>query len=374
MNRIHSLDYLKLVLAILVAFGHTYWLQTNMNAAIFVFGNGLLRVMVPVFCIVAGYFFYSAAARGAGMKWLTRVLGLYLFWMLIYVPFWLNEAYDLASLIKTLVLGYFHLWFMAGILAAGFLILALRKLTRLIAPGLEIPVLVTAAMLCAIAGVAMQYGNLAGIADIGVRKYQNGLFMCFPYVTLGYLYARRVARRGAAEALPARPAVLIALGLGALGLMVEAWLVQARWGDQVMLEIPVSGYLAAPALFLATLGTPIPAPPIRLDPISAAIYFMHVLALNLAHAAGVTHLAGLMLFGVGGPTAVAILMGRFALPGLKRPAREADAKATAPGEGARAAKGLTGRPHKARISKAKISKAEIAQPEIGQPEIGKSGA
>lgn len=313
----------------LVAFGHTYWLQTNMNAALFVFGNGLLRVMVPVFCIVAGFFLYSATARGAGMRWLNRVLGLYMFWMLIYVPFWLNEVHGLISLFKTLLLGFFHLWFMAGILAAGFLILALRRITHILAFRLEIPVLIAAAAICACAGIAMQYSNLAGLADIGVRKYENGLFMCFPFVTMGYLYGRRMSLRGAA-ALPARRGVLIALGLGMLGLMLEAWLVQARWGDEVMLDIPITSYLAAPALFLATMGTEMPSPPIRLDPISAAIYFMHVLALNLAYATGITHLSGLMLFAVAGPAAIAILMGRFALPGLRKPERDRNVGATAP--------------------------------------------
>lgn len=212
-HRIHSLDYLKLALAVLVAFGHTYWLQSHMNAVVFVLGNGLLRVMVPVFCIVAGFFLYSATARGAGVRWLIRVLGLYSFWMLIYVPFWLSEVHDLISLFKTLLLGYFHLWFMAGILAAGFLILALRRITHLLAFGLEIPVLITAAIICACAGIILQYINLSGLAEIGVRKYENGLLMCFPFVTLGYLYGRRMSLRGP-EAQPPRRNMLIALGLG----------------------------------------------------------------------------------------------------------------------------------------------------------------
>ena len=322
MYRIHSLDYLKLVLAVLVAFGHTYWLQSHNNAVTFAVGNGLLRVMVPVFCIVAGYFLHSAAMRGAGVRWLNRVLGLYMFWMLIYVPFWLNEVHGLTSLIKTLLLGYFHLWFMAGILIAGFLLLLLRRLSHLVAYRFEFPVLVAAAAICAVAGIILEYINISGMADIGVRKYENGLFMCFPFVTLGYLYGRSVALRGAASAMPSRRLVLTALALGMAGLVAEATLVRILWGYQIMLDIPVTSYLAAPALFLATLGTEMPPAPVRLDPISAAIYFMHVLMLNLAHAAGINNLAGLMLFAVGGPTLIAAMMGRFALPGLKRGGQE----------------------------------------------------
>lgn len=319
LHRIHSLDYLKLGLAVLVAFAHTYWLQTNMTPRLFLIGNGLMRVMVPVFCIVAGYFLYSAVARGKGVKWLWRVLALYLFWMAVYFPFWLNEIHGLVSLVKELLWGYFHLWFMAGILVAGALLLILRALGRVLAPAYEYRILLGAALVCAVIGVTLQYMALSGVAQIGVKKFSNGLFMCFPFVTIGYLCGRRVARLGTLG-LPPRWLVL-SLTIGGLGLlMIEAWLVQARWTDDVMLDIPASSYIAAPALFIATLGTRLPAPPIRLDPISAGIYFMHVLALHLAHALGFTHLMDLMLFAVGLPTLVALLLQRLPIPGFGKPA------------------------------------------------------
>lgn len=303
----------------LVAFAHTYWLQTNMTPRLFLIGNGLMRVMVPVFCIVAGYFLYSAVARGKGVKWLWRVLALYLFWMAVYFPFWLNEIHGLASLVKELLWGYFHLWFMAGILVAGAVVLLLRGFARRVAPAYEYRILLGAALVCAVIGVTLQYMALSGVAQIGVKKFSNGLFMCFPFVTIGYLCGRRVARLGTLG-LPPRWLVLL-LTIGGLGLlMIEAWLVQARWSDDVMLDIPASSYIAAPALFIATLGTPLPAPPVRLDPISAGIYFMHVLALHLAHALGFTHLMDLMLFAVGLPTLVALLLQRLPIPGFGKPA------------------------------------------------------
>ena len=97
MRRIYSLDYLKLALAVLVAFGHTYWLQSHPTPLAAMMGNGLMRIIVPLFCIVSGYFFHTAVARGDGMKWLRRVLGLYLIWMAVYLPFWLGQVHDLLS-------------------------------------------------------------------------------------------------------------------------------------------------------------------------------------------------------------------------------------------------------------------------------------
>lgn len=321
MHRIHSLDYLKLSLAVLVAFAHTYWLQSHMTVRIFMIGNGLMRVMVPVFCIVAGYFLYGAVARGKGRKWLWRVFVLYMFWMAVYLPFWLGEVGGLASLVKILIRGYFHLWFMAGILFAGALVLILRGIGQRLAPLRQYRLMMAVAMLCAAIGVGLQYVSLSGIAPVGVHRFSNGLFHCFPFVAIGYLCGRRVARLGMAG-LPPRWLVLCASIAGAGLLMIESWLVQARWGDQVMLDIPLSAYVAAPALFIAVLDTPMPCPPFRLDPVSAAIYFLHIMALQLAHALGVTDLAGLMLFGVGLPTLTAMTLGRFPVPGFGKPAQD----------------------------------------------------
>ncbi|SFY39135.1 Surface polysaccharide O-acyltransferase, integral membrane enzyme [Paracoccus pantotrophus] len=315
LHRIHSLDYLKLGLAVLVAFAHTYWLQSHMTPRLFMIGNGLMRVMVPAFCIVAGYFLYSAVARDKGNKWLARVAVLYLFWMAVYLPFWLNEVHGLVSLLKTLAWGYFHLWFMAGILVAGAVILLLRGMARALAPAYEYRILLAAAAVCAATGLVLQYVALSGIAPIGVKKFSNGLFMCFPFVAIGYLCGRRMARLGMAG-LPPRWLVLAATAAGAGLLMAESWLVQAWRSDQVMLDIPISSYVAAPALFVAVLGTAMPQPPIRLDPISAMIYFMHVMALHLARSLGFEHLGELMLFALGLPTLAALLLGRLPIPGF----------------------------------------------------------
>ncbi len=319
LGRIYSLDYLKLVLAVLVAFGHTSWLQSHPTPLAAMLGNGLMRTIVPLFCIVSGYFFYRAVARGDGMKWLRRVLVLYLVWMAVYLPFWLGQVHGLLSLIKTLVFGYFHLWFMAGILLAGFVILFLRRLMHVVAFRAEIPVLIAAAAICAVIGVTLQYLHLYGNGAIGVRKFSNGLFMCFPYVTIGYLYARQVAIGGMAM-LPSRRAVLSVALIGAVLLMIEARNVQIHWGNDAMLDVPLSAYLAAPALFLATLGTEMPPPGLRLDPISAAIYFMHVLGLILAAWLGVHHLAGMMFCAVGLPTLLALGLGRLGVPGFAKDA------------------------------------------------------
>ncbi|WP_199262079.1 acyltransferase family protein [Paracoccus binzhouensis] len=325
MHRIHSLDYLKLGLAVLVAFGHTYWLQTHITPLIYMIGNGLMRVMVPTFCIVAGYFLHSAVARGKGGKWLWRVTALYGFWMAVYLPFWLNEVHGPVSLVKTLAWGYFHLWFMAGILVAGAVILLLRGFARRVVPAHEYRILMAAAVICAVIGVVLQYVSLSGIVHVGVKKFSNGLFMCFPFVAMGYFCGRRVARLGIAG-LPGRGAVLAVTVVGLGLLMAEAWLVQSWRGLQVMLDIPASSYVAAPALFIATLGTHMPPPPLRLDPISAAIYFMHVLALHLARSLGFQDLGALMLFAVGLPALAALLLQRLPIPGFGKPKHRYDAQ------------------------------------------------
>lgn len=315
MSRIHSLDYLKLLMAILVVFGHARWMQNNLSPAIFMLGNGLMRVIVPSFCIISGYFFFRAVEKGAGRVWLWRVTAFYGFFKLVYLPFWMGDVHGVTSLIKTLVLGYYHLWFMAGIIFAAFAILMLRKLMRRLSPAAEIPVLVALAALCGVMGVVMQDLNLSGAVEIGQRKYQNGLFICFPFVVMGYLIARQIANRGMSW-LPSNRALLIGTGFGFALLAGEAWLVQANWGQHIMLDIPATAYVAAPMLFLLMLRTTMPAPPVRLDPISAMIYFMHVMVLELAFRAGLESPFALMGLGVGIPALLGLAVGGLGLPGF----------------------------------------------------------
>lgn len=308
MRRIHSLDYIKTILAVIVVFAHTNWLQVNVTPALFVLGNGILRMLVPLFCIIAGYFLELSIRRGKSAKWLRRVMALYLFWMLAYLPIWQGQVTSPWTFATTMLWGFFHLWFLIGLFFAGLMLIALNWLGRRIAPDHAIWFIILPAALCAVLGVAMQYADLTGLAQISVQRYRNGIFFCFPFVAIGYLIRLQIETLGW-KALPDRAQVVAMTVIGTLLLMAESWFVQSRLGTGVMIEVPLAVYLVVPALFLLALQVQLPPQPVDLGMISASIYFLHIWAFRLADLLEVRSLFGLMLFGVGLPVLVALIFG-----------------------------------------------------------------
>ncbi|MFT4013309.1 MAG: acyltransferase family protein [Paracoccus sp. (in: a-proteobacteria)] len=304
MRRIHSLDYLKTFLSLFVVLAHTNWIQNNTTMGLFVFGSGLMRTLVPLFCIIAGYFLHISMVGGRAGKWLMRMLVLYLFWMAVYFPIWQGQVTGLRSLATTLLWGFFHLWFLIGLFVGGLALAGLVALGRRLAPGHEVWFVVLPAAICALLGLAMQYADLSGLAQIPVQRYRNGLFMCFPFLAIGYLLNARLNRPGTVPATRPRP--LLILGLALLLLCAEAWLVQARFGTGVMIEMPAATYVAAPLIFLLALELRMPPQPVDLGLVSATIYFLHVWAFRLADLLDIHDVLGLMLFGVGVPTVIAL--------------------------------------------------------------------
>lgn len=275
MSRIYSLDYLKFILACFVAFGHSGLIQNHLNIANFAFGNGVLRNAVPVFSVVSGYFFYMAVTKGKAMVWLRRVLVLYLIWMAFYAPVWMGYVHSARDFARTMVYGYMHLWYVIGLFVAGCLMVALLKLGR--ATGLGRKPLVIAAVLCALAGIAMEYLSISGVYDIPMHRYRNGVFIIFPFAVIGYLVAARVSHHGL-DSLP-RPALLAKIALVAvLAMVIEAWVVAMIWSpvERSFLEIPATSLAAGAAIFLLALRLKLPKPMVDLGFLSASIYFLHV--------------------------------------------------------------------------------------------------
>ena len=308
MRRIHSLDYLKTFLALFVVLAHTNWIQNNMSTGLFVFGNGLMRMLVPLFCIIAGYFLHISIARGKTGKWLWRVMALYLFWMAAYFPIWKGQVTSPWSLATTLLWGFFHLWFLIGLFFGGLAVVIADRIGRLLAPRRAVWFVVVPAILCALAGIAMHYADLTELARIPVQRYRNGIFMCFPFVAIGYLVSRHVAIRGQAG-LPSRRQMLPLAMLGLCLLVFEAFVVQWRLGTDVMIEVPAATYLAVPAIFLLALQVEMPPQPVDLGLVSASIYFLHIWCFRLAAYLDVHHLFALMAFGIVLPTLIALIYG-----------------------------------------------------------------
>ncbi len=307
MTRIHAIDLLKLVVATGVVWAHAVLLSGHVTPATYLFGQGLVRTAVPTFAAISGFLFHSTYRNGKSLRWLTMLLGVYLFWCLIYLPVWLPHPATPRALAADVLLGPIHLWYMAALLAA----LALIALILTLVPdaararrwllGLALGGLFT--------GTLVQSVDFFTGIDVPLNGYRNGLLVEFPYAVFGYLIADRLRREGR-DWLPSGLWLGAGLALLALLRLIEAWL-SLRWFGLSVVAPPEIPFLAAAfsvAVLLATLRLNIPAPPVNLGFVSMMLYFLHYGVLLGALHLGIGNVTLLLAIGIALPFAAALLI------------------------------------------------------------------
>ena len=183
-----TLDILKVIMALLVVgihtepFGFNIWLDR---------GFGIVtRLCVPFFFITSAYF-YWLKDKGA-MRFLKRILLLYLVWSIIYLPFDIKALSEMSIgqiLYRYLWAGNEHaLWYLCGS-AIGFIITYL--LLKIFKPRtvfiISLVVLIIGCLKSTWSPLLEQCFGIHVIDFLGSR---NGLFYAFPYTALGMLAAK----------------------------------------------------------------------------------------------------------------------------------------------------------------------------------------
>ncbi|QBX33853.1 hypothetical protein E4191_03295 [Paracoccus liaowanqingii] len=185
--------------------------------------------------------------------------------MAIYLPIYGPDLTGAGHAARTLVFGYFHLWFLPGLLVSALLVWLLRRSGRIGG----------AAALLAATGLGMQVLVLSGQAQISLDSYRNGLFTIFPFFAAGVLLAQGRGRWLERRALPLA-------GLSLLAVLGESliWyrIAGGGWGVDMMASL----LLAAPALFLAAKALPGPGDGKRIASMAAFVYFSHVMMMIVA--------------------------------------------------------------------------------------------
>lgn len=270
-----SLDALKLSMAVMVVGLHGNFLSELTPTLSWVTVNGLFRIAVPAFLIINGYFFAGILeTQSVRRQWFRRVASLYLTWMSIYAVIWIPDVTSVAKGLYYAAIGWFHLWYLAGMICAGFMLTLLRR-----RPSRDI-VGISAVLFCL--GVAIQYVGilnvLDGAADQIVDKnptHRNFLFFSFPFFAAGYLIRihhviERVSLRWSVKAM----------GVGFSLLMLESLLVLRLADEGVTVDNYFSLVVAAPSVFLfaAKLSLNMDSGK-RISLIANGIYFIHPLFL-----------------------------------------------------------------------------------------------
>lgn len=276
MKRNVSLDILKLIMAFMVVALHARFLGEYSAEAEFLTSNGLFRIAVPVFLIINGFFFYPVITAGRQWRWLWRVAVLYAVWMTIYAYYWfyLPSPY-LANWLRffffEIVLGYYHLWYLAGMLGAGLVLMLLRPLGT--------AVLLLVSVVTFVMGVLIQYAGtyhlFAGSdLDAVVSRlwvHRNFLLFCFPFFCVGYL----IHQYRLQEKISRSIALAVCMA-GLLLLLAESWINYYQPGRDGGFDNMWSLIVVCPALFMVFIQQPVSGSSKYIASYATGVYLVHL--------------------------------------------------------------------------------------------------
>jgi surface polysaccharide O-acyltransferase-like enzyme len=182
MGRNLSIDVLKIILAFFVVFLHMNFLKETYPVLSYILVNGLFRIAVPVFLVITGFYFFHIDNKVKLKKWLFRTFLLYAIWMLIYISYWKDNE----QIWLTIIFGYHHLWYLIGTFFSGIILYFLRTQNS--------KLLIALALGFFLLGYGVQVlGNLHYFKNENdsvlnmYLLYRNFLFVCFPFLTIGFL-------------------------------------------------------------------------------------------------------------------------------------------------------------------------------------------
>ncbi len=190
MERNIRVDNLRLILSFLIIALHS-----TLFGEFGIFGDmlrSITRIAVPIFLLISGYYFYNIINnKPAIIKYIKRIIILYLIWMLVYLPFYENFStpFEIKMFILTLINGFFHLWYLPAMIG-GVLVLVFFHKFHLFG---RYTLIITAIILF-LTGWGIQLSKTLTIMPPNIKEliswnfpYRNFLFLGYPFITLGFL-------------------------------------------------------------------------------------------------------------------------------------------------------------------------------------------
>lgn len=273
MERNFFVDALKVFLALMVVAIHCGFLKESPLLG-FLTTQGIFRIAVPIFFVINGYYFGSVKNTESLFTWLKKVLRLYLFWGTVYASFWFHlddlSITQFLTLVKEVIFGYFHLWYLPGMIGAGLLTFLFRERVKL---GSYI------ATVCFFVGVVIQYSanyydfesDIMNQVAAQTFTHRNFLFLGFPFFYFGFVLTNLRLH------ILTKNTVVIAAA-GATLLMIESYLNFSQDSHNAF-DNYFSLIFVCPTLFLFFLKRNIKKGNKYIALTSTGIYFTHPLFL-----------------------------------------------------------------------------------------------
>lgn len=265
MDRNLVVDYAKVAMALMVVAIHTSLFSAAPGPVNQLLTEGVFRIAVPIFFIFNGYYLGpSVHNRGATFKLIKRLLLLHGCWMIVYASFYARID---PERVKLVLFGYFHLWYLIGLVHA----VALLWLTRKLGPARQI---MLGLAVFAVAAV-LQYLTAYTDRHFAVWQYRNGILFGFPFVMAGYLL------RSLEDRVSTRAAWLI-LAAGMCALAAESLFAWHHARPGLGFDVYPSLMLAAPAAALLLLRSSRQLRTDRAAKLSTHLYLIHPWMIKLA--------------------------------------------------------------------------------------------
>lgn len=268
MGRNLTIDVLKIILAFFVVFLHMNFLKETYPVLSYILVNGLFRIAVPVFLVITGFYFFHIDNVKKLQKWLFRTFLLYAIWMLIYISYWKDNE----QIWLTVIFGYHHLWYLIGTFFSGIVLYFLRNQNS--------KLLIVLAIGFFLLGYGVQVlGNLHYLEyenDSVLNMYllyRNFLFVCFPFLTIGFLINKHKVDLSEYE----NSSLLVILSV--LCVVAEAFFNYKNISSEST-DILFSLIFASPLLFLYCQKIYIKTTSKILSSFSTAIYVVHPLIMK----------------------------------------------------------------------------------------------
>jgi len=242
--------------------------------------NGIFRIAVPVFLVINGFYFFSSLTKGSQIDWIKRVLTLYVVWMLFYSYFWLSvpeiSLMSIFQLIKSIVLGYHHLWYVSGMLGAAILVLLFKRRSSTF--------LVLTIITSYMVGVTIQYlGNYhyfeGSLLDKLFNMYwfhRNAFLFSYPFFCIGYLLNKHKVH----EKVTLAGALLVS-AIGITLLLFESYLNYYQEGREGGFDNYLSLLFVCPFIFVLFTKLEVRGNSKDIALYSSAIYFIHSFFLSV---------------------------------------------------------------------------------------------
>tara|TARA_B110000240_G_scaffold196303_1_gene248141 strand:- start:3026 stop:3739 length:714 start_codon:yes stop_codon:yes gene_type:complete len=200
--------------------------------------------------------------------------------MLIFAYFWLPPIYtNPLKVAATFIFGFNHLWYLAALFPAGFLLYGIRKCSN--------KTLLIGAVVLYLTGYTIQtLGNLNAFSEPSIVSklvnyspiHRNFLFFALPFLSIGYVF-----RRANFHQKVTKTKVITALIASFILLIVES-LISFYMYTEATFNMSISFLLFGPALFLTAFAFSINS---RLNgktisSFSIAIYLVHPLIIVIS--------------------------------------------------------------------------------------------